>query len=46
MRLVILAGLMALCAASGHTYPVCVGAIYPYDIQDQSTAPCIDIKLQ
>jgi hypothetical protein len=31
---------------AGHTYPVCVGAIYPYDIQDQSTAPCIDIKLQ
>ena len=31
---------------AGHTYPVCVGAIYPFDVQDQSTAPCIDIKLQ
>jgi hypothetical protein len=31
---------------AGHTYPICVGAIYPYDVQDQSTAPCIDVKLQ
>jgi len=31
---------------ASHTYPICVGAIYPYDIQDQSTAPCIDVKLQ
>jgi hypothetical protein len=31
---------------ASHTYPVCVGAIYPFDVQDQSTAPCIDVKLQ
>jgi hypothetical protein len=31
---------------ASHTYPVCVGAIYPYSIGDPSTAPCIDIKLQ
>jgi hypothetical protein len=31
---------------ASHTYPVCVGAIYPYSIADPSTAPCIDIKLQ
>ena len=31
---------------ASHTYPVCVGAIYPYDVQDQHTAPCIDVKLQ
>jgi hypothetical protein len=31
---------------ASHTYPVCVGAIYPFDVQNQSTAPCIDVKLQ
>lgn len=31
---------------AGRTYPVCVGAVYPYSIGDPATAPCIDIKLQ
>ncbi len=31
---------------AGHTYRVCVGAVYPYSVQDPSTASCIDVKLQ
>ena len=31
---------------AGHTYRVCVGAVYPYSIGDPGTAPCIDITLQ
>jgi hypothetical protein len=33
-------------APAGHTFPVCVGAVYPYLVQDPSTASCIDVKLQ
>jgi hypothetical protein len=31
---------------AGHTYRVCVGAVYPYSIGDPATAPCIDVRLQ
>lgn len=27
-----------------YTFRVCVGAIYPYDVRQDHTAPCIDIK--
>jgi hypothetical protein len=30
---------------ASHTYPVCVGAVYPYSLGDPDTAPCVDIKL-
>jgi hypothetical protein len=33
-------------APAGHTYKICVGAVYPYSVQDPSTATCIDVKLQ
>jgi hypothetical protein len=31
---------------ASNTYRVCVGAVFPYDIGDPSTAPCIDVRLQ
>ncbi len=31
---------------AGHTYRVCVGALYEHSVGSPSTAPCIDIKLQ
>jgi hypothetical protein len=30
---------------ASHTYPVCVGAVYPYSLGDPDTAPCVDINL-
>lgn len=29
---------------TGYTFRVCVGAVYPYNVRQDSTAPCIDIK--
>jgi len=31
---------------AGHTYKLCVGSVFPYSVQDPSTATCIDVKLQ
>lgn len=31
---------------AGGSYRICVGTIYPYDVQDAATAPCVDVTLR